>query len=452
MALSRSEADALPASAPPDTERYVVHERDGLGRPYAVEVVKADNWSGEFLEPPDPRVADARLVRLRAGGSPPDLPRWLGVETGVERQTSYELIGEKLWPWSPHYRDPGASLQEFLSAGAAALRHPDPAPAEYDRQIDILTRFASDCLSPLREVATLRSGALERWLIQAFGEPDRFADAILLKRVAEAGYTDVLHEIRFLREAKVPAAYAELHVDRQVLLDQASPWRCLERGSLGGAVEAIRAWRRRYRLAYDAHYRAIGNEAAKMRSIIEGASVAGAALRRLDDVQALGPPVGTASLADLESATTMLKALPPEPDSETPCTAGIVLGEDPPAFAALRAAVDAVEDALEVQRRRLASETVARILARPGVPALDRLLQAIVASNVDAIERVLDEPLVDHIERLLANRTVSPFARLGERYPTVTAETLDEAVDTFRAMLSTAIADSPDGLVVLRDA
>ena len=452
MAVSRSEGEALPASAPLHTTRYVAHERDALGRPYAVEVVEADRWLDEFLEPPDPTVADARLVRLGAGGGPSDLPRWLGVETGADQQIHLERIGEKLWPWSPHHREPGASLQDFLSAGASALRYPDPAPAESERQLDMLTRFASDCLSPLREVATRRSDALERWLLHAFGEPDRFAEAILLERIAEAGCTDVLHELRFLRAARVPPAYAELRVDRQVLLEQASPWRFFEPGSLGGAIEAIRAWRRRYRLAYEAHYRAIVSKAIRMRSIVEGATIAGAALSRLDGVQALGPPVGAAALADLESAATMLTALPPDPDPETPCTAGVVLGEDPPAFAALRAAADAVEEALEIQRRRLASETVARIPARPGVPALDRLLQAIVASDVDAIERVLDQPLVDHLERLLANRTASPFASLAERYPTVTAETLDEAVDTFRAMLSTAIADSPDGLVALRDA
>jgi hypothetical protein len=41
------------------------------------------------------------------------------------------------------------------------------------------------------------------------------------------------------------------------------------------------------------------------------------------------------------------------------------------------------------------------VLAREEVPALDRLLQAITASDLDGLERVLDARLVAHIEALL---------------------------------------------------
>lgn len=118
-----------------------------------------------------------------------------------------------------------------------------------------------------------------------------------------------------------------------------------------------------------------------------------------------------------------------------------------------------------------------RVLARPGVPALDRLLQAIVASDLDGIDRVLDDRLATHIDQLLAaeapaasaslgtnastdaphppvagSRTAAmetPLATFAARWPVVTAATLDEAVSAFRAVLAAALNAAPDGCVRL---
>ena len=91
------------------------------------------------------------------------------------------------------------------------------------------------------------------------------------------------------------------------------------------------------------------------------------------------------------------------------------------------------------------------MLARPGVPDLDRLLQAIAASDLDGIERVLSEDLAAHIEQLLREARESPLATLALRVPRVTAESLDEAALAFRAILEQALAESADGTVWLRE-
>lgn len=104
-----------------------------------------------------------------------------------------------------------------------------------------------------------------------------------------------------------------------------------------------------------------------------------------------------------------------------------------------------------MQRQRLASGTVRMVLERPGVPALDQLLQAIAASDVDGIERVLDERLVAHIERLLTEAVESPLSELAARYPIVTTATLDDATAAFRELLETAITVSEDNRAVLRE-
>jgi hypothetical protein len=101
-------------------------------------------------------------------------------------------------------------------------------------------------------------------------------------------------------------------------------------------------------------------------------------------------------------ALTAVEALPPTADPTRARTAGITLGAPIADFEALAAATEAIRTALEVQRRRLAARTAHLVLDRAEVPALDRLLQAITASDVDAIERVLDDRLASHIQQLLA--------------------------------------------------
>ncbi len=85
------------------------------------------------------------------------------------------------------------------------------------------------------------------------------------------------------------------------------------------------------------------------------------------------------------------------------------------------------------------------------MPALDRVLQAITASDIDGIERVLDERLAAHIDRLLAGAAESPLSRLAARHLAVMAETLDEVVAAFRELLEASIAATDDGLAVLRE-
>ena len=468
---------------------YVLYERDESGAAFAVEVVEADRWDGALLDPPRPERADARIVRLRDGEPPDDLPRWLSVEAGgveaggveaggagvaVEtagglRESSSEYtpgsggghsaeaatrsVAQGLWPWSPYHRRLAASFDEFIAAGAAALRHPRPVPAERRRQCALISAFAEGRPSPIAELATLNGEALERWLALAFADPDAFADALLLERIEAEGDAETAALLRFLREAEVPAeahAHTELAVDRRVLLEQASPWRYVEAGgSFESAVAAVRAWMRRYRSAYDEHYRAMVLRAEEVRAALALAAPAAAALQQLDGIRSLGPPVGEGALERHRAAEAALVVLPAEPDGEAARTAGVTLGREPAACAEARSASNAVRRALDVQRGRLASETVRLVLSHPGVPALERLLQAIAVSDVDAIERVLDDALAAHIEALLEQASRSPLAELVQRYPQVTASNAGEVVETFSSLLQRALDASQDGRVSL---
>lgn len=468
-----------PGSGPAAPPPYVIFERDRHGSPYAVEVVEAEAWDAVLLDPPEPTRADARVVRVRGGTlpDPAELPRWLAVTGEAEQATAPAtaahgiaetpaiytvgepedtLVGTHLWPWSPHFREPGAALADFLTAAATALRYPAPAPTGSDRQRDQLRRFCAGRRSPLGQVAELESDALERWLRYAFDDPERLAHAILTERIADDGAAEVAAALRFIVAARVPegeSAYAELAVDRRVVMEQASPWRFLDGEPFAGLLALVQAWMSRYRLAYDAHYRSVIAEASALLPELEAARRTVAALRRFNGVSALGPPVGEPAMHAYGAAVSAIEALSSSPHATAARTANIALGERPPQLQAASAAVESVRSALEKQRRRLASSAVRLVLDRSGVPALDRLLQAIHASDLGGIERALDDRLTAHIDALLsATASESPLTELARRYPEVTPASVPEVVEALAELLTAALADSEDGSVALSDA
>ncbi len=426
----------------------VVYARDEHGVSYAIEVIDAATWDKRFLVPPAADEADVRVVRLRAvaPSTAEVLPPWLHVEqvlrrvaedaavyaAGVAGAPGVEgggarTISERLWAWSSHHRGPGPALVEFIASGAIAVLHPQPVPAESHRQLDVALAFAADRTGPLGVLARLgvaadtasatpesdaqaSDAALERWLQQAFVEPDRFADAILIERIADLGRggtrgaAEVAEVLLFLRDAVIDeeaAEYLELAIDRRALLEQASPWRYVEGVPFGGALAAVRAWRERYRLAYEAQYRSVLREARVVSGDLDAARRTAEALARLNEVAALGPAVGAGALREYYEACVGIEVLPAAPAAARARTAGITLGTRPAQFERAGAAIEAVRVAFEQQRDLLAARTAHLVLSRQDVPALDRLLQVIGASDLDGIDRVLDDRLVALITELL---------------------------------------------------
>lgn len=454
------------SSQPADVIRYVRYERDALGAVYAVEVVEAERWSDAFAAPLDREVADVRLVRVRSG-APSAAPSWLHVELSPRRVAepvaTYDVdagaglagraLGEAQWRCVPWRRPPGAPLHEYLLAGAVALRHPEPYPTTEDGQVAALAHFGRRH-PPLATLARLRSDALARWLTMNFPTSDAFADAILLARLADAD-PDLARRLRFLREAVVPEHVdPELAIDRAVLLEQASAWRVVESGMPAAAAAALDAWTRRYRVAYDRHYVAVHHMARAALSALDQARPRIDALLRLSRIGALG-----ALAADerrvferIDEATRVLQSLPAVPDDAEAVTAGVQLGQPHPHIDALRDTLGDAEQALQLRLRRLAAALAARVLDEEGVGALERVLRALRASDVDALHRVLDDRLVMYIERALSADPPTPLATVAERYPVVTRADLDAAVAAFRGAIEDALAAAPDGRVPLRGA
>ena len=445
-----------------ELSRRLITARDANETVYAIEVIEADRWDEAFLHH-DRAEADVRVVRLR-GGEPPDpLPAWLAVELlprrVAEATAAYATapaaasLAATLWPRSPSHRGPGASLDEFIGAGAEALRYPNPTPVDRRRRLLIVRNFAAGRGDPLHRIAELDGELLERLLRIVFETPQRFAEQLAVERIAAEGAREVSEVLHFLAGAEVASGpgFGELAIDRRVLREQASPWRYLDGKPFTSALAAAQAWQRRYRVAYQAHYHSVIARADDLRVRLDHASQAAMALERLNLIRALGPPAGVAALFAFAEARDALAALPAEANGEAPLTAGVVLGGEPAVFAQAEETAEQVARALELQRGRLASQTVRLVLERESVPSLDRLLQAISASDLGGIERALDDQLARHIDRLLSAAAASPLSEFVDRYAVVSEATIDEAVAAFRGLLEAAIRGSADGHAVLRE-
>lgn len=317
----------------------------------------------------------------------------------------------------------------------------------------MLRTFTANCDTPLRHFGALEGDQAERWLRVTFDDPDSFSEALAIERIRLDGAIEVSEALRFVARAPVPdlPAYLELAIDRRVLREQASPWRYLAGEPFAGALSAVQAWRRRYQLAYTAHYRTVAQEVVRLLVALDRSLAACGALQRLNGITTLGRPVGIASVAAHGRARQALDAIPSEANVDAPRTADVPLGRDPLAFVAARAAIEAVDTALETQRRRLAARAMHFVLDRETVPALDRLLQAITASDIGGIERALDDRLAAHIDLTLTASAASALVEFAEHFPVVTKATADQAVDEFRALLDVAIHASANGQAVLRE-
>ncbi len=440
----------LPAPLDPTVpERALAHEasaaafesavhifRSPLGVPFALEVCAVTRWDDGLLEPPPVEVADVRAVTVASGvGVPARLPGWLAVLDAAP--AAWGATAQALWPASPHYRERGSAEADFRAAGAAALRHAVARGAIADPVA--VVRGNEGARGPLV------GAALERWLHVGSGSPERFATLLLIQRIGERD-PETAAALRYLDTAVVPegGAWAELAIDRRVLLEQATPWRYFDR-TFAPALAALSAWRRRYETAYARHYALTREAAARARSGAERLIAQATTADRLAsivacDEHALAPRV--------RRTVAVLTSMPAAPMAGA-TTAGVRLGEAHPATAALDGLRGEVVAALESRLRALSLALAHRVLDGEG-DDLARALAAIQASDVGDLDRVLDDRLAAHLARLvLGVRHDDPLVDVAARFPEVRVDDLDVAAEAFRDALAAAVLVAPDGVARL---
>ena len=307
-------------------------------------------------------------MRLTDGEPSPWAPSWIHAEreeappdgeppAGAGARDGFSLeLAETLWTSSPPFRGPGDSLAEFLAAGALAVLHPDPGPPEARGQLDVVVGLVRDRPSPLHEVATLRSEALERWLQVTMHSPDRFAEVILIQRIADSGEAEIADQLQFLFEAEVPSddpRYTELAIDRLVLRGQASAWRYVEGRDFAAALVAVQSWRQRYTVAYGQHYSEVMGKLDRWLRWLE---------RIRAEFQASGYtlehpyPEHVAIIAAVLAVWESSKQVPREPDRSRAVTAGVTLGGDLPQYTRLRESESRLEKSVFRRAKQLQAD------------------------------------------------------------------------------------------------
>ena len=473
----------------PDHEtRTVEFHRDEAGTLFASEHVATTSWDAALLEPPQLAVADVRVVHL-LGGVPPlapelaaALPGWLAVTRQARRGVAdlvatYQVAGrvvegeedptaalvQRLWRAAPSWTPPRPELQSYLEAALVAIHSPAPTGPAVEEPADlaVLTRFALAHRRRDEAWAVLADldgeAALERWITRTWAEPDELATAVLIERMLDQGATEEVAWLRYLREAAIvvsPAGapdhqpeLAELEVDRRALLQQATPWRYFEERDLGAAMPAVRAWVGRYRVAYDRYYREALARLEARRAAIEVAQSQASMLRRLASIPALGRGDGAEAVARLEAAAAEVEAVPALAETERPVTAGLRLGGQFSAEAAATAAIEGVAAAADRRQRRLAGALASLVMGRTDVGPLDRVLQTLLASDLDGLDSVLSEEVAQQIEALIrddagrhATLPEGLLRELAERVPVVTAANLEAAMTAWREVLEERLA------------
>ena len=161
----------------------------------------------------------------------------------------------------------------------------------------------------------------------------------------------------------------------------------------------------------------------------------------------MGEPEGEAAIVAARAALAALVEMPGAPDPEAAATAGVRFGEPSERVREFHEATVGVEHARRSRLWRLSAALAA--CALDDDDDFRAVLNAIALSEVDQIDRVLDQRLVARIDALLSSTARSPLAVVAEQFPEVTLANLEAAVEEFRRAALHAIDTSANGRTTL---
>ena len=287
---------------------------------------------------------------------------------------------------------------------------------------------------------------------------DVFLCRALVERPREA--RELIHLRTFLAEAVVPDSRSELAMDRGVAQEQLSFAVLVAEGHRWSGVRAaVDRFRSAYRKSYLEHHRQYWREALRLHSQLMDFASKTYALRRLNTLTELGPPMGEEVIARYEElpgrigscALALRQEL--ELSQEARCPAcGIALGEEPP-WQEAEEVQHLLEKALSQQLQRLSSKAVRRVLVQSGEARLQEFLQVVQASQTQSLAHVLDDELLGFLRRFLVEARLSEVLRplvlkLQEPVPDLDRKTVDAAAEVVRRTFHNAFSAAQEALPV----
>ncbi|MEE9285442.1 MAG: hypothetical protein V3V35_06925 [Dehalococcoidia bacterium] len=248
----------------------------------------------------------------------------------------------------------------------------------------------------------------------------------------------------YMESAQPPERLDELYLDHLSLVEQLVEEQIWANPGVWPSVRALfELYKAKYVPAYLSHHRRYRTETSDLRRQLDGAQARADALRLLNGIAELGPPVGEAALTASQGLRERLVPCQrPEQDltglaSDPRCPACRVPLKAAPPTELVRRTLAALDAALEEQQRRLSSEAAHRILDRRDEPRLDRFLDVLRAADIGSLATVMDGELAAFLRELLGEATVDvSWAQLQRELNDQFPEIAEQETGAFAAVLA----------------
>ncbi len=341
-------------------------------------------------------------------------------------------------PASPRTSQPrelAASLRELLAvAQGTASRIDEELPGE---AAEALQRMSQLCAAAFGSFL-----AAERHLYS--GSAAMAEDVYLLRALAHRPEEalEVLAMRSFAGAARAPTDDNDLALDRAIALEQLQFAGLVpEPQRLSTARNAFQHFRGGYLKRYKTHHRAYCEEMGKLRALLLAARAQVEALRKLNSLTELGPPVGGAAIAAYEQLLEETAGCPPaqdatgELDSSAVCPACALQLDQQPPRELVADALDRIAKAIQRQMTLLSGVAVRQVLERSGDARVERFLKVVQAAQLASLVEILDDELVGYLRRFLVEARIGAVLEpVLTRLQEGTAPDEDEARETMREM------------------
>ncbi len=284
---------------------------------------------------------------------------------------------------------------------------------------------------------------------QEYRAPSALAEDISLHRrlcqLSEIA-PEVLKVKAYLDGVVLRESDSELIMDRLSLLEQLTLSNLLAAPNLWPSIEALVDWvKPRYGTIYQSFHSNHNQELASLHSSLLAVKVKLEALRRLNSITELGPPLAGELFAEYEPLLAEAKPCPATKvpiENQPLCPyCGLTLGATPPRE--VEQFLDRLQQALREQHRRLSAEAVRQILSQGNESRVDQFVKVIQTSDLSSLANVIDDDLTAFLRQLLADaETISQWCpilkTLSQKFPAIEEEQIDEFLSEFARELKSA--------------
>lgn len=224
---------------------------------------------------------------------------------------------------------------------------------------------------------------------------------------------ELLRLRHYLDESAIPLDAGDLTLDRALLQKQvAFALLVAEPHRFSGLQSSFSSYRKRYEAAYKRHHDQYWLETLAIHSRLLDASLRVEALRRINTLTELGPPVGegaAAAFSQLLEATSgcqLSGRLDQELGDSPVCpSCRLTLEGWPPAERADEV-LGRLDRAIRRQLARLSATAVQQVLQRSGDPRVEQFLKVVQASQISSLADLLDDSLLGFLRRFLVEARI----------------------------------------------